>query len=359
MAYTFMTESPDEEKYNVKREGFNFVSHFSKNLILPDVTLVTEDNVERNTHKILLASISPFLKELMLGTEGDIVIHLQGISAQYLDLILEILNTGKTYPDNHIETIEFLEICLSLGIHIFNDKIMFAKEISNLVAQDDNKMRFIKRGIERKDDSLKKFKCLRCDKLFRLSSNLNHHVKGVHEKVRYPCQLCEKQFYDKRNLKKHNCIQKQREELAPKMTKKERKTYKIINCVNGKFKCSLCEKSVSSKNSLYKHIKGVHEKKRFNCKLCFGNYSDQSNLRKHVLSVHENINYSCHICDKVFSDQNNLRSHKRNKHGMCRCGESFQDQEEFKLHRATCPKNKSALHFQRKTKNKIQNNKMI
>ena len=47
MAYTFMTESPDEEKYKVKREGFNFVSHFSKNLILPDVTLVTEDNVER------------------------------------------------------------------------------------------------------------------------------------------------------------------------------------------------------------------------------------------------------------------------------------------------------------------------
>ena len=349
MAYTFMTESPDEEKYKVKREGFNFLSHFSNNLILPDVTLVTEDNEERNTHRILLASISPFLKELMLSTEGDVVIYLQGISAKYLDLILEILNTGKACPDNYTETIEFLEICLSLGIHIFNDKIRSAKEISNLIAQIDDKpkKRFIKRGIERKDDSLKKFKCLQCDKLFRLSSNLNHHMKGVHEKVRYPCQLCEKQFYDKRNLKKHNCIQRQREELPPKKTKKGRKKYKIISCVNGKFKCSLCEKSVSSKNSLYKHIRGVHEKIRFNCKLCLGNYSDLSNLRKHVLSVHENINYPCDICDKVFSDQNNLRSHKRNKHGICRCGETFQDQEEFNLHRATCLNNKSILHFQR------------
>ena len=131
-----------------------------------------------------------------------------------------------------------------------------------------------------------------------------------------------------------------------------------MSCVNGKFKCSLCEKSVSSKNSLYKHIRWVHEKIRVNCKLCFGNYSDQSNLRKHVLSVHENINYPCDICDKVFSDQNNLRSHKRNKHGMCRCGEAFQDQEEFMLHHATCLNNKSASHFQRNAY-KAQNTKKI
>ena len=70
--------------------------------------------------------------------------------------------------------------------------------------------------------------------------------------------------------------------------------------------------------------------------LCYGNYSDQSNLRKHVLSVHENVKYSCDVCDKAFNDQRNLRTHKREKHGICGCGEIFQEKKAFKIHRENC-----------------------
>ena len=314
MGYTFMTESPDKEKYKVKWEGYDLLSHFSSTLLMPDVTLVTEDNIQRKTHRILLASISSHLKDLMLSTDEDVVIHLQGISARHLDLILEILNTGKTYPDTHTdETIEFLEVCQSLGINIFKDKIMFPKKTSNLLVQIDETNKSLKREIDRKLEeleTLKKYKCLQCDRLFRLRSNLNHHIKGVHEKVRYPCQRCEKQCFDKRTLKKHNC-----------------KTG---------FKCSICDKSFKSKSSLYKHVKGIHDKLRFYCKLCYGNYSDKSNLRKHVLSVHENVKYSCEFCDKAFSDQSNLITHKREKHGICSCEETFQEKTELKIHRENC-----------------------
>lgn len=315
-----MTESPDKEKYKVKWEGYDLVSHFSSTLLMPDVTLVTEDNVQRKTHRILLASISSHLKDLMLSTDEDVVIHLEGISAKYLDLILETLNTGKTYPDqqNYDETIEFLEICWSLGINIFNDRKMYPKKTSNLRVLIDETNKFVKNKIDRKGErfkTLKKYKCLQCDRRFRLRSNLNHHIKGVHEKVRYPCQRCEKQFYDKRTLKKHNCC---------------------INKEIRQFQCSICQKFVRSKSSLYKHVKGIHEKIRFHCKLCYGNYSDQSNLRKHVLSVHENVKYSCDVCDKAFSDQSNLITHKREKHKICKCGETFQEKKEFKIHRENC-----------------------
>ena len=135
MAHTFMTENHDEEEYKVKWDNYNLTSLLSNSSISPDVTLVTEDGIERESHRIILAAISPFLKELMLSTtKDDVLIYLDGICHKYLDLILTVLNTGFVYPNNSDETLEFMNTCLALGINninIFNDQITSGEKISN------------------------------------------------------------------------------------------------------------------------------------------------------------------------------------------------------------------------------------
>ena len=224
MAYTFMTENLHEGKYKVKRDNYELVSLLSNSSILPDVTLVTEDGIERESHRILLAAISPFLKDLMLNTKEDNVsIYLDGIGHKYLDLILTILNTGTVYPNNADETLEFMNICLSLGINNMN--LFNAEQI------EETPVKIVKEtAMDGNEESLKKLKCVHCDRHFRLRSNLSHHIKGIHEKVRYPCNFCKKQFYDKRSLKNHSC--KGFEE------KPRTRNHNITRNMQGNYQCS-------------------------------------------------------------------------------------------------------------------------
>ena len=343
MAHTFMTENHDEEEYKVKWDNYNLTSLLSNSSILPDVTLVTEDGIERESHRIILAAISPFLKDLMLSTkEDDVLIYLDGICHKYLDLVLTVLNTGIVYPNNSDETLEFMNTCLALGINninIFNDEISSGEKISNDFENiGENQTKFVTENTMdcNEEKSLKKLKCVHCDKNFRLRSNLNHHIKGVHEKVRYPCNLCKKQFYDQRNLNKHSCSDSTKKGQNKSKSKKPNKNHNILHNMKRKYECSLCDKSFMLKGNFYNHMNGVHKKVKYSCKLCHGQFSHRSNLRKHVLSVHENVKYFCDFCDKVCSDQSNLRSHKRFMHGNCGCGQTFPDKKEFKRHRDAC-----------------------
>ena len=145
MAHTFMTENHDEEEYKVKWDNYNLTSLLSNSSISPDVTLVTEDGIERESHRIILAAISPFLKELMLSTtKDDVLIYLDGICHKYLDLILTVLNTGFVYPNNSDETLEFMNTCLALGINninLFNDETSLGEKKNNKEYLSVNRIR--------------------------------------------------------------------------------------------------------------------------------------------------------------------------------------------------------------------------
>ena len=328
-----MTESPNKEKYNIKWEGFEWIPHFSSTLILPDVTLVSEDNVVRKSHRILLATLSPYLKDLMLCAEEDIIIHLDGIAHQYLDIILQVLHTGKVYLSSETDVIKLLKICMTLGINIFNDQIMLGKETSNPFDMKTMKKRPKKEGIDQQNEierSSKKFKCVYCNRFFRLRSNLYHHIKGVHEKVRYPCDNCEKQFYDRRLLKNHRCLNDKGitdHEYNKDITQKN---------AEGLYQCVECGKSFNNQSNFSAHVKAIHKHVKFFCKECSGKFSHRSNLRKHILSVHENVQYFCHNCNKAFNDQSNLRAHKRKLHGYCGCDDTFVVKGQFNQHKEKC-----------------------
>ena len=69
---------------------------------------------------------------------------------------------------------------------------------------------------------------------------LKFHITGVHEGVKYNCTTCNSSFTHKSNMNQH--IKKVHEEIKP-------------------FTCDICDKSLGLKNHLKRHILEKHGKK--------------------------------------------------------------------------------------------------
>ena len=143
-------------------------------------------------------------------------------------------------------------------------------------------------------ESLQTQLCPHCAKSFNRASDLNVHVKSVHEKVKHECHLCNKMCSSKQHLRKH-----------------------IANVHEGKkpqFQCSMCPKIVIS---LKRHVELVHEKiKRYVCTICKAQFGQSHNLKAHVSGVHEGAKpFECQFCDKKVSSKQLLNHHIKRLHG--------------------------------------------
>ena len=161
--------------------------------------------------------------------------------------------------------------------------------------------------------------CDQCPKLFSTESLQREHSRRAHnsEKMKFPCDLCEKVFGRRHGLKDH--IVRIHSELE-------------------KFCCDYCNKSFKVERVLKKHIEALHEKtftptpckvcgkmlrtrvtqqfhskahieietQKVNCKRC-PKMLKPSRLAKHM-KRHELIPTTCNICNKKVID---LKRHQQ------------------------------------------------
>ena len=186
-----------------------------------------------------------------------------------------------------------------------------------------------------------KFPCEYCEKVFFNKILLNHHIKTAHteewaisrnlkfKQVDVQCANCEKVFSNKILLSHHI-----------KTTHAEERT------ISRNSKCQHCDKQFKYHTSYIEHVKIVHEKKHnFECSDCSmkfyhkSKYNDhrrkvthtrprnilskcdicdegpfnKRSLKRHKWSVHSlkivDDNVECPICNKIISDKNNLKKH--------------------------------------------------
>jgi hypothetical protein len=136
-----------------------------------------------------------------------------------------------------------------------------------------------------------KFKCDKCDYKCSTKSNLNIHIKQVHDKIKdIKCNLCDYKCSRKYDLNKH------------------------IKSVHDKIKdikCDLCEFKCSQKVNLDRHIKMVHDKiKDIKCDLCDYKCSTKGNLDQHIKLVHDKIkDWECNLCEFKCSQKGTLDNH--------------------------------------------------
>ena len=94
-------------------------------------------------------------------------------------------------------------------------------------------------------------------------STLKKHIESVHEKVKYPCNLCEYKATTTGSLKSH--IESVHEKV--------------------KYPCHLCEYKATKHSDVKKHIESVHEKVKHPCNKSYtkGKYSNSHSLHGYLM----------------------------------------------------------------------------
>ncbi|RZF42281.1 hypothetical protein LSTR_LSTR003899 [Laodelphax striatellus] len=156
---------------------------------------------------------------------------------------------------------------------------------------------------ERAHMSVKKYNCTNCDRVFASRGELMSHIRWSHMGPERPfeCELCQKTFAYKNNLKIHMRIHTNDKPYA----------------------CKVCGRAFTQSSSLKMHMT-VHSCNRnvFKCGACDKSFPYASNLKLHVKSAHSGLNparrksttCACQLCGLGFTHRNSLKAHMRTAH---------------------------------------------
>ena len=142
--------------------------------------------------------------------------------------------------------------------------------------------------------------CVKCGKQFKNMSNLNFHIKSVHEIEKVNCDKCFKEFQNPLKLAAHI---------------KQIHTAKDVPEI-----CDQCSKSFKSKREIYHHKKAVHTNEIIKCYHCGLDCKNEYAHRKHIRKCFKNKAdtarplLSCNICLQTFSRQHDLNNHVGTDH---------------------------------------------
>ena len=79
-----------------------------------------------------------------------------------------------------------------------------------------------------------------------------------------------------------------------------------------KYPCNICEKEFKSGRNLAIHIKSKHE--GLECQQCQKQFTCKDGLKGHIKSIHEGIKYACNQCDYQAKAKYSLTKHTRRNH---------------------------------------------
>ena len=202
------------------------------------------------------------------------------------------------------------------------------------------------------------YDCDLCEKSFQTQTRLNIHVAKIHQKKKksngklknetrfesksnnltenpqnfsgFKCELCDEQFADITELKKHILKYHKRIKCCPccpEVFKKSRALKCHISeqhpehCCKKGFTCEFCGKTFTVKNTLQDHIKSIHDGVlEYKCDKCGREFGCRRNLVVHMKGVHEKLkNYVCHQCGQEFGYSQSLKTHMKRVHEKFKC----------------------------------------
>jgi len=260
------TKSNQDEvgKSMISWEAFNVcVSETFRNLIsdtdFTDVTLVCEDEKQIDAHKVILSNASKFFRRVLVrNPHPKPMLYLNGFSYEEVKSLIEFIYLGQTeICEDNIS--RFIAIAVDLEIKGIDENVLrkemyeraldidkqneqepylddVYREVLKKYNKGENEIGKPKKDNEAKaelksakidenvdasfndndradEESFSQFKsaykkaghyqCNPCEKTFFHKSVLQRHNKIVHEGLRYPCHLCDYKATQQQSLKRH------------------------------------------------------------------------------------------------------------------------------------------------------------
>ncbi|XP_065155357.1 zinc finger protein 454-like [Atheta coriaria] len=177
----------------------------------------------------------------------------------------------------------------------------------------------------------KRFKCLKCDKLFFIWRTCRAHIWKAHkiDVGLYECSMC-KSFkclapYDLLvHMKIHSNPKNFKPFLCSTCGEQFNRMAELQNHSNSHVKakawdvnCRICDKSFANFKYLKRHIQSVHDQyKPFVCNICGHKCARKSMLDLHLRQHTGEKPYKCELCDFKTGDHNSFRRHGLRHSGL-------------------------------------------
>ena len=114
----------------------------------------------------------------------------------------------------------------------------------------------------------KQHECSECGLTFRDIKTRDMHFRNAHTR-RYRCEHCDAAFKTRSDMNRH---------------------VRIVHEKQRNFPCEHCNSKFSERNKLKRHVQTVHEKLRpYICPICNSGFGEIGNLRQHAHSIHPGI----------------------------------------------------------------------
>ena len=350
----------------------------------PDVRLVVGDNIQRRSHRIILARFSALLHSVMseLDGEDDVCILLPDISSHQLDRMLQLAYQGSITGLSKADISVISNLCQLLEVN--QDQFVVRAESSEdfkyggsngsdfedifdsediggfddapiLPPENSPPSKTSQKSVldgspaesptatEGQDEDLEN----KTELVFRFE-----HYEHLEEQFycRFPGCDYREPFKTLGGCKNHQLRYHAREEqkiflcqFCDKKFASNQLRNKHQNLLHTKrYPCEVCQKVFSEKTRLIIHARTHSGERPYVCEDCGFSCSQKDNLRlhkefRHPVSGQQEKKFTCDICSASFLTNSNLRRHvlihSDVKQWVCEtCGKSFKDAGSLKQH---------------------------
>ena len=285
-----------------------------------DLKLVCKNKDVFYSSRLLMAAVSPILKENLTDSEVDTIVLPENFTYENLVTFHELLLGSNDNTNKQQQSLELLD---SLGVD-YLPKIQTKKKSATKIV----------------------LTCPECDKEYVNEASFKNHVfSHAKELKKSPLKEISSENYSSNDSRpKRRCIKPLKysesaelEVLQEDFKESVQKRKKVTNCL-----CEICNKSFSSKLTLENHMKIHNDERTYECDACDKKFVCDSHLRNHK-KTHETDQNSvkCPHCEKTVANLGNLQRHIRSAHFehsdmkqfACEtCGKLFRDPSALKSH---------------------------
>ena len=259
-----------------------------------DVTLVDQDNMRSNAHKVILGAASEFFRDIFASNPHPHPLIYLRIPNDHMVALLSFIYEGNcAVAEAGIN--DFMLIASDLGIMPENGEegeLIVVKKVEENVSEPLATEISQQSFEDPTCTSFEDLECSDCGKLFESRKMLNNH-KRVHKEL-VKCGECGMEI-SSRNLESH--LQMKHGKEAPI------------------YQCEECPYGTLKHPNLTRH-KLIHVKDNpaKECPHCDTTFRSGWVLKRHIESKHQDLNFHCALCEKVYKRRDKLREHMLKEH---------------------------------------------